>query len=54
MFYIKEKKVSLSSSYKCKSFNEIKLKKAKIRKNSAFDFLQVASPPVILDYSSLH
>ena len=30
--------------YNCKSFNELKFKKAKIRKNSYFSFLQIARP----------
>ena len=50
MFYINKKNFSLSSSYKCENFNELKLKKAKARKNSPFTFLQVARPP---SYSKL-
>ena len=45
MFYIKKKTFNLGSSYKCENFNELKLKKAKIRKSSPFTFLQVAKPP---------
>mgnify|MGYP002621298264 CR=1 FL=1 len=45
MFYIKNKSFSLSSEYKCENFNELKLKKAKVRKAAPFTFLQVARPP---------
>ena len=45
MFYINKKTISLSSSRKCENFNELKLKKAKVRKSSPFTFLQVAKPP---------
>ena len=45
MFYIKKFKHEASSEKSCENYNDIKLKRAKARKNAPFSFLQIARPP---------
>ena len=45
MFYIKYFKHKESKELFCENYNEIKLKRAKAKKNAPFSFLQIAHPP---------
>ena len=44
MLFIEKKSFNLNSEYKCESFNDLKLKRAKARKSSSFSFLQLGRP----------
>ena len=44
VLFIKPAILELEKDYTCESFNEIKFKLAKVRKNSYFSFLQITRP----------
>ena len=44
MLFIEKINMDLSEEYKCESFNELSLKRAKARKDSPFSFLQIGRP----------
>ena len=44
MLFIEKKSFNLNTEYKCESFNDLKLKRAKARKTSPFSFLQLGRP----------
>ena len=43
--FIEKHNFNSREKYKCKNFNELKLKRVRSRRNTPFSFLQIARPP---------